>query len=69
MSTGGSQSCNFPSTTDSEGGVSPLWELEQVKPVANKHFVFKYLYLWVIGGSLEVMYVVFRFVIVFRFLF
>uniref|UniRef100_A0A8C7S0F6 Serine/threonine-protein kinase greatwall n=1 Tax=Oncorhynchus mykiss TaxID=8022 RepID=A0A8C7S0F6_ONCMY len=48
MSTGGSQSCNFPSTTDSEGGVSPLWELEQVKPVANKHFVFKYLYLWVI---------------------
>ncbi|CDQ67239.1 unnamed protein product [Oncorhynchus mykiss] len=38
MSTGGSQSCNFPSTTDSEGGVSPLWELEQVKPVANKHF-------------------------------
>lgn len=48
MSTGGSQSCNFPSTTDSEGGVSPLWELEQVKPVANKHFVFKYLYWWVI---------------------
>uniref|UniRef100_A0A8C7FNB9 Serine/threonine-protein kinase greatwall n=1 Tax=Oncorhynchus kisutch TaxID=8019 RepID=A0A8C7FNB9_ONCKI len=46
MSTGGSQSCIFPSTTDSEGGVSPLWELEQVKPVANKHFVFKYLYLW-----------------------
>ncbi|XP_064797685.1 serine/threonine-protein kinase greatwall isoform X2 [Oncorhynchus masou masou] len=34
MSTGGSQSCIFPSTTDSEGGVSPLWELEQ-KEIEN----------------------------------
>lgn len=29
MSAGSSQSCLFPSTTDSEGGVSPLWEVEQ----------------------------------------
>ncbi|KAJ8010849.1 hypothetical protein DPEC_G00079400 [Dallia pectoralis] len=28
-SAGSSQSCLFPSTTDSEGGVSPLWEVEQ----------------------------------------
>uniref|UniRef100_A0A4W5M3A3 Serine/threonine-protein kinase greatwall n=1 Tax=Hucho hucho TaxID=62062 RepID=A0A4W5M3A3_9TELE len=28
MSAGSSQSCLFPSTTDSEGGVSPLWEKE-----------------------------------------
>ncbi|KAL1006319.1 hypothetical protein UPYG_G00070750 [Umbra pygmaea] len=29
MSAGSSQSCLFPSNTDSEGGVSPLWEVEQ----------------------------------------
>uniref|UniRef100_A0A8C7SHU7 Serine/threonine-protein kinase greatwall n=1 Tax=Oncorhynchus mykiss TaxID=8022 RepID=A0A8C7SHU7_ONCMY len=29
MSAGSSQSCLFPSTTDSEGGVSPLWEKER----------------------------------------
>uniref|UniRef100_A0A8C7SQN8 Serine/threonine-protein kinase greatwall n=1 Tax=Oncorhynchus mykiss TaxID=8022 RepID=A0A8C7SQN8_ONCMY len=31
MSAGSSQSCLFPSTTDSEGGVSPLWEVEQIR--------------------------------------
>uniref|UniRef100_A0A8C8FMW3 Serine/threonine-protein kinase greatwall n=1 Tax=Oncorhynchus tshawytscha TaxID=74940 RepID=A0A8C8FMW3_ONCTS len=31
MSAGSSQSCLFPSTMDSEGGVSPLWEVEQVR--------------------------------------
>ncbi|XP_070961209.1 serine/threonine-protein kinase greatwall-like isoform X1 [Oncorhynchus clarkii lewisi] len=39
MSTGGSQSCNFPSTTDSEGGVSPLWELEQ-KEIENVPYLY-----------------------------
>ncbi|XP_024248576.1 serine/threonine-protein kinase greatwall isoform X2 [Oncorhynchus tshawytscha] len=39
MSTGGSQSCIFPSTTDSEGGVSPLWELEQ-KEIENVPYLY-----------------------------
>ncbi|XP_029611609.1 serine/threonine-protein kinase greatwall isoform X1 [Salmo trutta] len=39
MSAGGSQSCIFPSTTDSEGGVSPLWELEQ-KEIENVPYLY-----------------------------
>ncbi|CAB1349638.1 unnamed protein product, partial [Coregonus sp. 'balchen'] len=39
MSAGGSQPCLFPSTTDSEGGVSPLWELEQ-KEIENLPYLY-----------------------------
>lgn len=52
MSAGSSQSCLFPSTTDSEGGVSPLWEVEQVRSQQEIQLLsfqsYLPLYLWVI---------------------